>query len=301
MLSNPREDEPVRLLLVTNASEAYGRALVEGASAAARERGVNLVVQSTGSTEQSRLVDSNAVVGVSGAIVSLTANDEVLQDLRRLWALTDVVTCGADADGDSLIHVGTNQYSAGRICGNVVREALPEGGRVVALTDDEVATTRLAALEESLRAGSKERFTTWRVVAQSTDGAESVEARLSDVLGDDEVPTCVIDLRGSVSSGSTGELAAFAATRGIKFITFDGSTDALAAVETGEALAVLSEDAFAQGYQAVQHLVGICQGNQWRRPAPGHGRVHVPVTVVRQGNVAEHRAHLLAAVRQPAA
>jgi ribose transport system substrate-binding protein len=307
MLSAPRGEEPLRLLLVTSGSEAERRALAEGALAAADEFKVELAVRSVNQARPDSFVESIASVvadGVQGAIVSQAINDETVRELKRVSGVTNLVTCGGEAAvTDSLMHVGANPYSAGRICGNFVKELLPNGGRIVVLVDadDDVAATRLTALKDALQWSPGGQVADWDVITMSIAGASEQGVRdLELELRGDRVG-CVVDLRCGTAPAMTARLAAVAGSERVQFITFDNSEEALAAVETGDVCAVISENAFDQGYQAVQHLASICRGNAWRRPKPGCGQVNVPVSIVRRGNVAEYRAHLLAAVTPPAA
>jgi ribose transport system substrate-binding protein len=309
MLSAPHGEQPLRLLLITSGSQAERRALAEGARAAAEECGVELAVRSIDPSSRASLIEATASViadGIHGAIVSQAISDDVVRELRKVSGVSKVITCGSEvASADRLIHVGTNQYSAGRLCGNLIKEALPTGGRIVVLVDDgdEVASTRLTALQETLASQMTHQSPRWELVAElkSGDSASDVERELELELQRHADVSCVIDLRRGASQGATAQAAAVAESHRVKFITFDQSAEALAAVETGQVYAVISDNAFGQGYQAVQHLASICHGNEMRMPAAAHGGVNVPVSIVRQGNVAEHRAQLAAAVTSPSA
>jgi ribose transport system substrate-binding protein len=307
MVSSPHGEQPLRLLLITSGSEVQRYALVDGARTAAEERGVELLVRSVPQSPSDSFVESIASViadGIQGAVASPEITNETLRELRKASGATDVVRCSADADAaDSILQVGTNQYSAGRICGNLIRRTFPQGGRVVVLVgDDGVAATRLAALREALDWDAANESHQWELsVVRVGQSVGDLDSQLDDELEREPAVSCVVDLSHCTSKAVTALVAAAAEKLGAQFITFDSSAEALAAVETGQIYAVICDNAFDHGYQAVQHLVSICRGSYLRRPAPGHGNVFVPATIVRRGNVAEYRAHAMAAMASPAA
>jgi ribose transport system substrate-binding protein len=305
MLSIPRGEQPVRLLLVTSSSESQSRAMIDGARTAAEERGVELLVRSIDPSRAGSFIESLAsevADGIHGAVVSPAVTNETVRALLRASVTTDIVSCGAnDVGADSLINVGTNQYSAGRICGNLIEQTFPRRGRVVViLGEDDVSATRLAALRETLGRVAPDRSHNWELTTIAI-GHGDLDSQLADELERGPMASCVVDLRHRASPGETPLVAAAAERHGVQLITFDSSAEALAAVETGQVYAVICDSAFDHGYQAVQHLVSICQGSELRRPAPGHGNVFVPAAVVRRGNVAEYRAHSISAMASPAA
>jgi ABC-type sugar transport system substrate-binding protein len=52
--------------------------------------------------------------------------------LQKLAEKTILITFGTDAPGSGRrVHIGNGHYAAGRLCGKLVKEALPKGGKVV--------------------------------------------------------------------------------------------------------------------------------------------------------------------------
>jgi ABC-type sugar transport system substrate-binding protein len=113
--------------------------------------------------------------------------------------------------------------------------------------------------------------------------------------------SCVVDLGCWTDRTSIATLAATARKRAMKFVTFDQSDAALAAVEAGEIYAVIRDNPFMQGYQAVERLAQFLRGGALALPIQGRGHINVPATVVRQENLANFRAQASARGLAPAA
>ena len=119
-------------------------------------------------------------------------------------------------------------------------------------------------------------------------------SRYSDV-------TCIVDL-GDRADGrsSIAALATIAKAAGIRFITFDRSDAALAAVDAGSVFAVIGDDPFQHGYQAIDRLANFCREGEMSFPARGRGHVNVPASVVRRHDAAELGVQRRTARRMPA-
>lgn len=294
LLAEPLPDRPLRLLLVS--SDDSQQTFIAGAQAAARERGAELIVRKLSSTEPRRVTESVASVladGVDGVIVSGDANGDVARQLRKL-GVENIVAAGRAADGTDLMgQIATAEASGGRVCASVIQEALPDGGRVVVLVDDartSVGAERLQGLLEGISFAN--RFgKRWEIVERLEDHgnpgdrAENVRSALRSNPGID----FVIDLGDRTGQGGAALLANFAARHGAQLITFDGSEQSLAGVESGEVYAVIGENRFLQGSESVNFLARMIRESPMGLPVPGRGGVNVPAQVLRRGNLAGYR------------
>jgi ribose transport system substrate-binding protein len=70
--------------------------------------------------------------GVQGIAVSpIDAKNQVAL-LNQAAEKTRLITHDSDApDANRLVYIGMDNYLAGRMCGELVREALPQGGKVM--------------------------------------------------------------------------------------------------------------------------------------------------------------------------
>ena len=287
MLSMPQLQVAPKLVLVTGGLDPYQQAVALGAEAAAQARGVDLdVLQISGSDVGTATATLDSLVrdGVNGVVISRSVNERAPLAVRELAEKTKVVTCGEDAwPSHRLCHVGTGDYSSGRIAANVARAALSGGGRVIVLVDDATrgaGASRRHGFRESLRDHTSrlelvETYEDFGHLGLCARNMRRAASQHPDV-------TCIVDLGDRANRSSIAVLASIAEDTGVKLITFDRSDAALAAVEAGRVFAVIGDDPFQQGYQAVDRLANFCREGEMSFPAPGRGQVNVPASVVRQ-------------------
>jgi ribose transport system substrate-binding protein len=304
MLSMPQLQAEPKLVLVTDAQDPYQQAETLGAEAAAKARGVELEVLQLGDCDVgSATATLNSLVhdGVNGVVISQGVGERAPLAVRELAEKTKLITCGEDMwPSHRMCHVGTGDYSSGRIAAKVARAALSGGGRVIVLVDDATRGTGAARLD-----GFRENL---QDSASRLDIAETLEdfghvglcaRNMRRATSQHADVTCVVDLGDRTKHSIAAVLARIAGDAGVKLITFDRSDAALAAVEAGSVYAVIGDDPFQQGYQAVARLASFCREGEMSFPAPGRGHVNVPASVVRKQGAVELGVHHHTARRMP--
>lgn len=135
-------DEPAEIVegrptvaFVTNGIDPFWTIACAGAKAAAKEADVNVLLKLPpgGVDEQNRMLQGLMVQGeVSGVAVSPIDAANQIGILNKLGDAKHFITHDSDApDTNRLAYIGTRNYDAGRACGKLVKEALPEGGSVM--------------------------------------------------------------------------------------------------------------------------------------------------------------------------
>jgi ribose transport system substrate-binding protein len=119
---------------VTNGIADFWVIAQKGAWDGAREFKVNVEVRMppSGVGDQKRMVQELLTRGVQGVAVSPIdpANQGDLLD--EIAARTALITHDSDAPKSKrLVYIGMDNYVAGRMCGKLVKQALPEGGTVM--------------------------------------------------------------------------------------------------------------------------------------------------------------------------
>ncbi len=314
VLEAPPMQATPKLVLVTGEQDSYQQAVELGAQAAAQARGVELEIKPLGdgdSKAAAAALEGLARGGVQGVVICRSVNERAPVAVRELAGKTKVITCGEDVwPSHRICHVGTGEYSAGRICAGVVKEALPSGGRIVVLVDDAAqgpGAARLAGFRENLiwigRVSDPHELPPQFEVVECLEdfGHAGLCARnMRQAASQYPDAICIVDL-GDRAEGrsSIAALATTAEAAGVKFLTFDRSDAALAAVEAGSVYAVISDDPYQQGYQAIDRLANFCREGEMSFPARGRGRVNVPASVVRQHGAAELGVQRRTARRMP--
>jgi len=129
----PSPDKPT-VAYVTNGIASFWLKAEKGARDAAKEFDVNLEVRMPpkGAGDQKRMVQDLLTRGVDGIAISPIDPKNQSDLLDEIAEKTVLITHDSDApESDRLCYVGMDNYKAGRMCGKLVKEALPEGGKVM--------------------------------------------------------------------------------------------------------------------------------------------------------------------------
>jgi ribose transport system substrate-binding protein len=126
-------DRP-RVAFVTNGIASFWLIAEAGARKAAQEFDVDLEVRMPpeGIGDQKRMIEELLTLGVDGMAVSPIDPANQTDLLNAAAEQTPLITHDSDApDSNRLAYVGMSNYDAGRLCGELVKEALPGGGSIM--------------------------------------------------------------------------------------------------------------------------------------------------------------------------
>src|SRR6478672_2583703 len=85
-----------------------------------------------GITDQKRIIEDLLTSGVDGIAISPIDPANQSDLINQACGLTKVITHDSDAPGTKrLCYIGMDNYTAGRMCGKLIKEAMPEGGSVM--------------------------------------------------------------------------------------------------------------------------------------------------------------------------
>lgn len=156
-----------RLAFVTNCVAEFWTVGSFGVEAAKAEFGVDAVVRMPANgtaEEQKRILEDLLAKGVQGIAVSPKDPENMTALLDKVAGRALLVTHDSDAPKSKrLCYVGMDNYDAGRMCGQLVKEALPDGGAVVLfvgnLDQDNSRRRRQGVIDELLdRSRDPSRF-----------------------------------------------------------------------------------------------------------------------------------------------
>ena len=93
---------------------------------------VSVDMPADGVTGQKRVLEDLLARGVQGIAVSVIDPASQTDILNEVAGRTTLITHDADApDSERMVYIGMDNYTAGRMCGELVKEALPNGGKVM--------------------------------------------------------------------------------------------------------------------------------------------------------------------------
>lgn len=247
----------VRLAFVTNASAdfwAYAQAGVQKAENEFEDIEVEFKVGDGTPAKQRELIEALLVRGVKGIAISPT-NPSGQKEMLNEWAeKASLITVDSDAvDSDRKFYLGTDNVAAGRKAGELLKEALPDGGKVMAfvgLGDQANAVERYQGLREAVE-GTKIEILDLR-----TDEVDFGKARRNA----EDTLTKHPDIAGMVGLWSYNAPLILEAVRdkgaldSVKIIGFDEDPRTLKAIDAGEIHGTVVQKPYEFGYQAVVAL-----------------------------------------------
>jgi len=296
----------VNIAFITGGSGPYWQRTISGAQAAADKLGANLQVQipsaDEGVSEQTELLAAFQEKPIDGIAVSPLDADGQTKLINQLAQKTFLVTFDSDAsDSMRQNHVGTTNYAAGRACARLVRDAIPEGGKIavlVANTSKENVIDRKGAFQERIGQyadddgpGTPDKYT---IVGFYEDGGseEKCAANIHDVFEQNPDLACLVGMNARHGPIIMKVLKKDGRLDKVRVVTFDDAPETLQGVEDGHIFATLAQDSFHFGYEAVNILCNLKRGDALAVPMGGRGAVYFSVEVVNKDNIDDFRQRM---------
>ena len=233
--------------------------------------------------EQKRMIDDLLAKGVDGMAVSPVDPENQTQTLNDTAKRVLVVTQDSDAPkSDRAFYVGTDNVAAGRVAGGLIKEAVPQGGKImlfVGKLDARNAQERLQGIKEALQGSNIQ------ILDVRTDDTDRVRAKsnVSDTLV--KYPD-VVGLVGLWSYNGPAILSAVQdanKTSAVKIVAFDEEDNTLNGVKQGAIYATVVQQPFEFGYQAIKLMRQYLKGD--KSVVPASKQIFVPTLVIKKDNV----------------
>lgn len=306
-LQKPAPAPTAQVVFVTGGSGPYWQLTVNGAKAAAAKSNVDLQVEMPAedeSVEQQMGIlgklDLEAVDGIALSPLDAEGQTDLINQLVRREK--KIVTFDSDAPlSTRQSHVGTNNFSAGRICAQLVNDAIPEGGKVAVLvanlTKDNVQDRkagfqeRLAQFADDVPEGSPVKFTVVGYLVDNGKTAKS-EQNIRDVLTEHADIKAFVGMNAQHGPILLRVLKELNQLDKVKLVTFDDEVETLNGVEAGQIHATVAQDPYRFGYEAITTLASLCSGDETLVPIVGRGSTYVSAEAIRADNVNDYRARL---------
>ena len=152
----------LKLAFVSNNAATFWTIARTGCDAASKDLGnvdVDFRIPSTGSAaEQQQILDDLVAKGVDGIAVSPIDPKNQIDFLNKIAAQTLLICVDSDAaDSKRVCYIGTDNFAAGEAAGQLIKEALPNGGKImvfVGYADAQNSKDRFGGIKQALE-GSK--------------------------------------------------------------------------------------------------------------------------------------------------
>ena len=123
-----------KIAFVSNGVASFWTIAAAGVKAAGEKLGVDAqtLMPVEGIGDQKRMIEDLLTKGVDGIAVSPIDPANQTDLLNTAAKRAKLITHDSDApNADRLVYIGMDNYKAGRLCGDLVREAMPNGGTVM--------------------------------------------------------------------------------------------------------------------------------------------------------------------------
>ncbi|HET9479912.1 MAG TPA: sugar-binding protein [Pyrinomonadaceae bacterium] len=279
----------LRLAFVTNNSSDFwtiARKGTEKADAELADVTVDFRIPSEGTAaDQKRLMDDLMSAGVQGIAMSPVDPENQTQAINEAAKRVLLVTQDSDApQSDRAFYVGTDNVAAGRLAGELIKEALPQGGKImlfVGKLDARNAQERLLGIKETL-AGSN-----IQVIDVRTDDTDRVRAKANaaDTLVNHSDVGALVGLWSYNGPAILGAVRDANKIGQVKIIAFDEEDETLSGVKDGSIYATVVQQPYEFGYQAIRMMRDYLKGE--KSAIPASKQVFIPALVVKQDTVEE--------------
>ena len=279
----------LRLAFVTNNASDFwtiARRGVEKSDADLNDLTVEFKIPSDGTAaEQKRIVDDLLAKGIDGIAISPVDPDNQTQMINDTARQALVVTQDSDApNSQRAFYVGTDNVAAGRQAGGLIKEALPQGGKImlfVGKLDARNAQERLQGIKEAIQGSNIE------IIDVRTDDTDRVRAKsnVSNTLVSYPDVVALVGLWSYNGPAIVNAVREAGKTGQVKIIAFDEEDETLAGVRDGAIYATVVQQPYEFGAQAIQLMHKVLRGD--RSAIPANKQVFVPTLVIKRDNVGE--------------
>lgn len=294
----------LRLAFVTNGVADFWTIGQAGAEKAGKDLGVDVQVlmPAGGISEQKDILEDLITKGVDGVAVSPIDPVNQTALLNEVAGRAKLITHDSDApDSNRLLYIGMDNYDAGRMCGKLVKEALPDGGSVMILIgrmeQDNSKRRRQGVIDELMdRSNDSSRYDPpgdvikgekYTVLGTLTDQFDRAKAKANaeDALSRYPDLNCMVGLfaynpplilQALEQGGKLGK---------VKVVGFDEDDETLQGILDGNVHGTVVQNPYEYGYQSIKLLKQLAEGGEMEMPEGGF--INIPARQIRKDNAAE--------------
>jgi ribose transport system substrate-binding protein len=294
---------PPNFAFITNGVADFWEYARAGANAARDEFGVNVtVIMPSSNTDQTRKIEDLLTRGTDGIAISPIDPKNQVETIDKAASQTNLITHDSDApQSNRLVYVGVDNYQAGLMCGKTLRNAMPEGGKVmifVGRMDQDNAQRRQPGFIDGLLdfapdadhkyppgvevSSADKKFTILGTMTDQFDRAKA-KANVEDAV------TRFPDIGGMVGLFEYNPQMIYEALERlgklgkIKIMGFDENPTTLQGIKDGTVVGTVVQNPYQYGYQSVRVLNELHKGN--KSVIPGSKFIDIPARIIDKSNV----------------
>jgi ribose transport system substrate-binding protein len=281
----------LRLVFVANSPDDYWSVVRLGCDTATRELGdvdLDFRFPAKPTVEaQEELLNSLVAAGVDGIAVSPIDGESQTEFLNSLAAKTLLVCADSDAaNSKRTCYIGTDNVAAGKQAAELLKAALPKGGKIILLASYPNAQNikdRAQGIQAGL-AGSN-----LQIINTLADGAKSEVAQKNaqdallkypdlaglECLNGYQGPAVLTAVRGAGKAGQ------------VQIVCFDAYDETLEGIAAGDIYGTIVQTPYNFGYQTIARMAKYLRGDQAQLT---QGNVLLPSKPLTKDKVANFQA-----------
>lgn len=267
---NKTETKKVKLAFVTNTPADFWTMARKGTEAADKElenADVEFQIADGTAADQRRIVDDLLTKGVTGIAISPVDPANQTQMLNDIAQKGVVITQDSDApDSNRMAYIGTDNIAAGKMAGALIKEALPNGGKImifVGKIDAQNAKERYEGIKQAIE-GTK-----IQILDVKTDDADQVRAKANaaDTIVKHPDVAALVGLWGYNGPAILSALKEAKKVGKIQVVCFDDDAQTIAGIMDGSIHGTIVQQPYEFGYQAIKLMNSILAGDKSGIPA----------------------------------
>lgn len=233
--------------------------------------------------EQKRIVDDLLAKGVKGFAISPVDPANQTQLIDNAVKQAFVVTQDSDApNSQRACYLGTDNVEAGRQAGRLIREVIPQGGKImifVGKLDARNAQERKQGIEEILKDSNI------TIIGTKTDDVDPTRAKanVADTLVQYSDVACLVGLWSYNGPAILNAVRESGKLGKIKIVCFDEDDQTLQGIKDGWIYATVVQQPFEFGYQSVHLIAKALNGD--RSEIPADKLKIIPTLIIKRNDV----------------
>lgn len=310
--SSGGDSDQIHVAYVTNGIDPFWTIAAAGTKAGAKDFDVKceVLMPPKGIVDQKRMVEDLLVRGIDGIAISPIDAENQVGLLNQACEQTFVITQDSDAPASNrLCFIGVDNYLAGRECGKLVKQAIPNGGSVMILVGrleqlnaqqrrqgviDELLDRPVKPTDQITIDPPDATFTggKYELVGTRTDNFDYAKAKSNaqDAITSIEGLDCMVGLFAYNAPHILAAVKEAGKLDEIAIASFDEATETLKGISDGHIIGTISQQPYQYGYESVRILAALNRGDESVIPEDAY--IAMPARVINKDNVDEYRAQL---------
>ena len=302
-------DKTPEFAFVTNGVASFWDICKVGAEKAGADLGVkvSVLMPASGVVDQKQMIEDMVIRGIDGIAVSPIDPENQMEILNKAAAASKLITVDADAPkAQRLMYLGMDNYKAGRMAGQLVKEAMPQGGSVAIfvgrIEQDNARLRRQGLIDELLdRSSDPNRFDEpgsvidggrYKILGTLIDQFDRAKAKtyVEDTLTRTPDVGCMVGLFAYNPPIILEALGRMNQLGRVKIVAFDEADETLEGVMAGHVHGTVVQNPYEYGYQSIKLLKAIAAGDN--SVIPESGFIDIPARMIRRDEVEAYRKDL---------